>query len=390
MSKLTYRATVAACFVGYAVQAIVINFLPLLFVTMERDYGFSVGQITSLITVNFLLQLFTDLTSPLYVDRLGYRRSVLLAHVSAAAGLLLLPVLPEVMPPYAGVVCAVLLLALGGGLIEVLINPIVESGPGENKEKAISLLHSFYCWGHMGVVLLSTVFFALFGIGNWKIMSMLWALVPAANAVVFTKAPISVPPKTDTVGGMAKTLLKTPVFYAMLLMMFAAGAAEQAVSQWTSAFAEQGLGVSKTVGDLTGTMLFAALMGVTRALYGKKGDKLRLESAMAGGAALCVAAYLTIGLTPYPILGLLGCAVCGFGVGIFWPGSISLAAARIKNGGTAMYALLALAGDLGCTLGPTLAGAVGAKTNMQTGILSGIVFPVLLLAGLAGMRKVKK
>lgn len=376
-----YQKTIYACFVGYIVQAIVNNFVPLLFLTFEKSYHIPLSQITMLITINFGIQLLVDLLSAGFVDRIGYRVSVVLAHVFAAVGLVGLVLLPEIMPnAFAGLLIAVFIYALGGGLIEVLISPIVESCPTDNKEKAMSLLHSFYCWGHVGVVLLSTVFFGIFGIANWKILACIWALIPVINAFVFAKAPIAPLIEEGESGMTMLDLCKSKVFWVMMLMMLCAGASEQAVSQWASTFAEKGLGVTKTIGDLAGPMTFAILMGSSRAFYGKFGHKIDLDRFMLGSSVLCIFSYLLIVASPIPFLSLVGCGICGLSVGIMWPGTFSKASVALKNGGTAMFALLALAGDLGCSGGPTLVGFVSsaAADNLKVGILVAIAFPVVM------------
>ncbi len=390
MKKNNYQLTMYACFIGYIVQAIVNNFLPLLFVTFQKTYSIPLTQITLLITLNFGIQLVIDMLSAGFVDKIGYRASAIIAHVCSAAGLVLLTVLPGAFPdPFAGILIAVFIYAIGGGLIEVLISPILEACPTDNKEKAMSLLHSFYCWGHVGVVLISTLFFTLFGIENWKILAVCWAVVPAVNIILFAKAPIYSLHEEGETGLTLKQLFTRKIFWVMMLMMLCAGASEQAVSQWASTFAEQGLGVSKTIGDLAGPMSFAALMGLSRLLYGKFGDKLDLDKFMKMSCLLCIAAYLCISLIPLPAVGLVGCAVCGFSVGIMWPGTFSKASAAVKGGGTALFAMLALAGDVGCSGGPTLAGFISGCFNgeLRAGILAAIVFPVLLLIGIQLAKK---
>ena len=380
-----YQKTMYACFIGYIVQAVVNNFVPLLFVVFQDSYHIPLSQITALITINFLIQLGVDLLSAGVVDKLGYRTCVLIAHGCAAVGLVLLAFLPDLLPnPFAGILIAVGIYAVGGGLIEVLISPILEACPTKNKEKAMSLLHSFYCWGHVGVVLISTVFFRLAGVGNWRILTVLWALIPVGNLVLFAGAPIYSLHEEGETGLTLRELFTRKIFWILMLMMMCAGASEQAVSQWASIFAEKGLGVSKTVGDLAGPMAFAALMGTSRLIYGKYGDRLNLNRFMTLSCFLCIAAYGCISLIPNAAVGLAGCAVCGFSVGILWPGTFSKASAAVKGGGTAMFALLALAGDLGCSGGPTLAGAVSSLCgdNLRMGILAAVIFPVLLLAGM--------
>ena len=380
--KADYQKTIYACFTGYVVQAIVNNFVPLLFLTFESSYGIPLSRITLLITINFGIQLLVDLLSAGFVDRIGYRACIVAAHLFSAAGLLGLVILPELMPDaFIGILIAVIIYALGGGLIEVLISPIMESCPTDNKEKAMSLLHSFYCWGHVGVVLVSTCFFKMFGIENWKILTCIWVLIPVCNSLIFLKTPIAPLGEEGEKGLTLPRLFRNKIFWILMLMMLCAGASEQSVSQWASTFAEKGLGVSKTIGDLAGPMTFAILMGSARAFYGKFGEKIDLDKFMMGSSLLCVIAYLCISLSPSPLISLVGCAVCGLSVGIMWPGTFSKASATLKNGGTAMFALLALAGDVGCSGGPTLVGFVTGQmsNNLKLGILAGIVFPILLI-----------
>lgn len=383
--KTNYKSTMYACFIGYIVQAIVNNFVPLLFVTFQNSYQIPLSKITLLITINFLIQLIIDLASAGFIDRLGYRFSVILAHVCSAIGLISLTILPDIFAdPYAGILVAVAIYAVGGGLIEVLISPIIEACPTDHKESAMSLLHSFYCWGHVGVVLISTIFFTVCGIANWKILTLIWAIVPVANMILFTRVPIYSLNEDGERGLNLKELFAKKVFWLLMLMMLCAGASEQAVSQWASTFAEKGLGVSKTIGDLAGPMSFAFLMGISRLIYGKYGERINLEKFMKFSTVLCIVSYLCIVFVQYPVAGLVGCGVCGFSVGIMWPGTFSKASASIRNGGTAMFAMLALAGDVGCSGGPTLAGFVSsaAGNNLHVGICAALVFPVLMLVGL--------
>lgn len=379
-----YTKTIYACFIGYIIQAIVNNFAPLLFLTFHMQYGIALSNITLLVTINFGIQLLVDLVSVRFVDKIGYRTSMLFAHVFAATGLITLAILPEIFEnAFIGLLIAVVLYAVGGGLLEVLISPVMEACPTDNKEKAMSLLHSFYCWGHVGVVLISTLFFSVFGISNWKILALVWALVPVMNGILFSKVPIApLTPEGET-GLSLKELFGSKLFWIFMLMMVCAGASEQAVSQWASTFAEKGLGVSKTIGDLAGPMTFAVLMGLSRLIYGKYGDKFNLDRFMIGSGLLCIASYLVISFVPSAAVGLIGCAVCGLSVGIMWPGTFSKAAATIKGGGTAMFALLALGGDLGCSGGPTLAGFVSGMLgdDLRKGILAAVIFPVLLVLG---------
>ncbi len=382
--KYSYDSTMRACFTGYIVQAIVNNFAPLLFLTFQRTYHIPLQQITLLVTFNFGIQLLTDLLSVAFVDRMGYRASMVLAHILSALGLICLTVLPERMGhPFAGILISVIVYAVGGGLLEVLVSPVVEACPSTHKEKAMSMLHSFYCWGHVGVVLFSSIFFKLAGIENWKLLAVLWAVIPILNALIFTRVPIAPVLPEGEEGMTIVTLFQNRTFWLLFVMMICAGASEQSVSQWASLFAEKGLGISKTAGDLAGPMAFAFLMGASRAFYGNYGEKINLDRFMAVSSVLCILSYLCLVFMPVPVLSLAGCALCGLSVGILWPGTFSRASKALPAGGTALFALLALGGDIGCSGGPTLVGMVSGmcKGNLKAGILAALIFPVLLLTG---------
>ena len=389
--KKSYEHTIYASYIGYITQAIVNNLAPLLFLTFASTYNLSLAQITKITTINFLTQLIVDLICAKVIDRIGYRISVVFAHICAVTGLIGMAFLPELLGnAYVGLIAAVILYAIGGGIIEVLISPIVEACPTAKKEAAMSLLHSFYCWGHVGVVLLSTAFFAVFGIENWKVLACLFALIPLCNAFYFLLVPIY--PIVEEHEKLAfRELISKKAFWLLIIMMVCAGASEQAMSQWASAFAESGLKVSKTVGDLLGPCAFAVFMGTARAIYGKYSENIPLKKMMVGSAVLCIACYLLAVFGGHPVLGLIGCALCGFSVGIFWPGTFSIAAWELPGGGTAMYALMALAGDLGCSSGPTVVGMVSDRMNgeLRYGILAAILFPICMLVSLIFVKQKK-
>lgn len=376
-----WRHTQYASYLGYITQAIVNNLAPLLFLIFQEVYRIPLEQITLLVTVNFCVQLSVDMLSTRFVDKIGYRPCIVAAHFFAAAGLAGLGVFPRLLPdPFAGLLAAVFLYAIGGGLIEVLISPIVEACPTENKASVMSLLHSFYCWGSVGVILLSTLFLGAFGKSAWTVLALLWALLPMFNAFWFWRVPIARLTEEGEALPLGK-LFSQKLFWIFAALMVAAGACELSMSQWASAFAESGLGVSKTVGDLAGPCFFAVLMGCARVVYAKVGHKLNLLNAQWMCGLLCVAAYLLAALSPVPVLALLGCGLCGFSVGILWPGTFSVAARYLPKGGTAMFALLALFGDLGCTGGPTLVGFVSGAFGgeLKMGLLAAVVFPVFLI-----------
>ena len=380
MKEVSYQKTIYACFMGYIAQAIAVNFAPLLFLRFRAQYGIPLSEITALITICFVLQLMTDLVSTFFIDRIGYRAAVLLANTFVAAGFMSLTFLPELTPnPFLGLVISVIIYSVGSGLIEVVVSPMVEACPSANKSKTMSLLHSFYCWGSVGVVVVSTVFFRIFGIDKWKLLAVAWAVLPLINAVLFANTPIPDISEQQKEQISFGELLKNRVFWIFFVIMLCAGASEIAVSQWASAFAEKMLDIPKSDGDIAGPAMFAVLMGTARTIYGKYGEKVELGRMIFICSLFCILSYLMISLSPNSIISVMGIGLCGFSVGIMWPGTFSLAAASVK-GGNAMFALLALAGDIGCTAGPTLAGLVAeaANDNLKLGILSAIIFPTIL------------
>ena len=387
-----FRHTIAASYIGYITQAIVNNFAPLLFVTFHRTYDISLSRIGLLVTVNFVTQILVDLFSAKFTDRIGYRLNAVLAHIFAAVGLILLGILPELTSdPYLGISIAVVIYAVGGGLTEVIISPIVEACPTDKKGAAMSLLHSFYCWGSVLVVLVSTLLFRLLGLDSWRIISAMWAVIPACNAIYFCFVPIN--SLADEGRGMSITgLLKEKVFWVLALLMLCSGASELAMSQWASALAETGLHVSKTAGDLAGPCFFAILMGSGRVLHAHVAERFSLTGYLGACACLCIVSYLVVTFSPLPAISLAACGVCGLSVAAMWPGTFSISSKVCPQGGTTIFALLALAGDIGCSAGPTTVGFVSSalRDNLKLGLLSAIIFPALMLVGLAMCRKYEK
>ncbi len=387
-----YKKTLTACYLGFITQAIAANFAPLLFLKFHSDYHIPLGKIALISTVFFLTQLIIDVLCSYFADRIGYRRCVIASELCSALGLIGLAFLPELLPdPLAGIIISVIIYAVGSGLIEVLCSPIVEACPFDHKEAVMSLLHSFYCWGSVGVILLSTVFFAVFGIDSWKWLACIWALIPLYNIYNFATCPIE-PLAEDGESMKVSRLLRVPVFWIAIILMICAGASELSMSQWASAYAESALGLSKAIGDLAGPCMFAVTMGISRVIFGKYGDRLDLMKFMIGSGCLCLLCYVSASLSDNAVLGLIGCIMCGFSVGIMWPGTISICSGRLPAGGTAMFALLAMAGDLGGSLGPGLVGTITQMSgnNLKRGMLIGCLFPLILIVCLMLMKSMRK
>ena len=376
-----YKKTLVACYLGFVTQAITANFAPLLFLTFKDIYKVTLEQIALIPFTFYLTQLFVDLAATKYADKIGYRACVSVSQVISALGLVLMVILPDLLGnPFLGILISVILYAIGSGLIEVLVSPIVEACPFKNKDGMMSLLHSFYCWGAVGVILGSTIFFSLFGVENWKILALIWAIIPFLNTFNFLTCPIERLPVGHE-ENTTLTLLRLPLFWLLILLMVCSGASEATMAQWSSAFTESALGVTKAIGDLAGPCLFAAFMGISRLVYGKMSTRLNLVRTMFASGVLCAICYFIASLSTLPIIGLAGCAICGLAVGIMWPGSLSISAQQCPLGGTALFAFLALAGDLGATLSPTMVGYISelADGNLKTGLLVASAFPILLV-----------
>ena len=390
-NQKNYKKTLIACYLGFVTQAITANFAPLLFLTFKNVYGITLEKIAMIPLVFYLTQLIVDLAATKFADKIGYRICVMASQVLSSVGLVTMTFLPELLPhPFVGILISVVFYAIGSGLIEVLVSPIVEACPFENKDGVMSLLHSFYCWGAMGVILGSTLFFAVFGVENWKILTFIWALVPLYNTFNFINCPIERLVEDGKSMSISK-LLKTPIFWLMIMLMICSGASEASMAQWASAFTESAIGVSKAVGDLAGPCLFAMFMGISRMLYGKFSEKLDLTKVMLGCGVMCACCYLLASLSKLPILGLAGCALCGLAVGIMWPGSISVSSQSCPRGGTAMFAFLALAGDLGAMVSPAMVGSISemAGGNLKSGLLVATLFPVIMVVVLSVLRRLK-
>ena len=387
-----YKKTLTACYLGFITQAIAANFAPLLFLKFHTDFHIPLGRIALISTVFFLTQLIVDVLCSYFADRIGYRNCAVASEICSAAGLVGLAFLPELLPdPLMGIIISVIVYAVGSGLIEVLGSPIVEACPFEHKEAAMSLLHSFYCWGSVGVILLSTVFFAFWGTDSWRWLACIWTLIPLYNIYNFMTCPIEHP--TEEGKGMkAGSLFRVPLFWISIILMVCAGASELSMAQWASAYAESALGLTKARGDLTGPCMFAVTMGISRVIFGKYGDKLDLMKFMTGSGFLCLICYISASLSDNPMLGLIGCIMCGFSVGIMWPGTISICSGCLPNGGTAMFAFLAMAGDLGGAFGPGLVGNITqhANNDLRKGMLAGCVFPLVLIISLFLLKKMGK
>lgn len=388
--NFSFRATKYACYSGYITQAVVNNFTPLLFVIFASEFNLRIGLIASLITINFCTQMCVDLFGARYAERIGYRRVLVFSQLAAGIGMILLGVLPFIMPPYVGLVISVIIYAIGSGFTEVMVSPVIEALPGDAKASSMSLLHSFYCWGHVYTVLAATLYFNVFGLENWRYLSFYWAILPLLTAVLFSKVPINVFGGENGKRMKFTEFFRSRIFWIFILLMLCSGASELSMSQWSSMFAETSLKVSKNVGDILGPCMFAVFMGLSRMIYGKWGEKMDLKKCLIFSAVLCVAGYIVATIPVNKLVNLAGCGICGFSVGIMWPGVMSLAAGNFPTGGTALFGLLALAGDIGCFAGPEVVATASEITaSLKSGLFAAVIFPILIII-LTVMLKNKK
>lgn len=406
-----YRLTTISCFVGIFAQAVIINLAALLFMPLMRLHGLTYVQLGTLVAVNFSVQVGSDLVFSGLIDRIGFRRLVLPACLVGSLGLFLFALAPVLLPGrvFAGLLAATAVYSAAGGLLEVLLSPIVNAIPNEEKGAAMSLLHSFYAWGQMATIILTTLFLFLVGERHWQWMVGFWALLPLANFLLFLKAPFppSVPEEHRL--NMGDLILKPFCLLAFAAIFFGASA-EVLMNQWTSAFMERALLLPKLTGDLFGMCGFALMLGLGRAWHGKYGARFDISKALVAMSALAVLCYLVVALAPGSWPGLLACMVCGFATSLLWPGTLIVASERYPLAGAWMFALLAAAGDVGAGLGPWFTGWVvdhaidtaaalrleqwlgigGEQAALRLGILAGTIAPLLALLCHWGMKRMRE
>lgn len=377
--KLSYKATKISCYAGIANQAVIVNFAPLLFVVFARNFGLTMSQLASIITVNFVAQIIVDVLGVKYISKIGYRKILVSSQITSAIGFILMGILPFIMDPYWGIIIATICYAIGSGLTEVILSPVIEALPGEGKVSSMTFLHSFYCWGHLYTVLFATLYFNIFGVENWRYLSFYWALLPIITAFVFMKAPIVTLDEKVKEKTRLRDIFSSLTFWIFMILMVSSGAGEQSMAQWASMFAQESLKVSKNVGDILGPSIFALTMAISRILYGKIGEKMGIEKSLILYAGLGIFSFLTATVFKNPYINLLGCGICGFSLGVMWPVVLSFGAKKFPAGGTAIFALFSVAGDIGCSFGPELVARVTEITTFKTGLMSGAIFPATIL-----------
>lgn len=378
---ISYKRTKLSCYTGYFVQAIINNLPPLLFIVFNQKFGIGLNRLSLLITVNFVSQILIDLFAVKFSDKIGYKKLSVLSQAITTAGLICLAVLPNIINAFTGILIAILLNAVGSGLMEVIISPIIEAIPGDKKTSQMAFLHSFYCWGQVFVVLATTILVKILGKDNWHWIPLVWAILPLFNTISFLKCRMPENLAAEKQTPLGRLFFKR-TFVIMLILMLCAGASELGMSQWASYFAETALHVTKQVGDILGPCMFAVLMGLGRVLFGIFGEKLKIKTALAVSALLCAASYIAVSVSGNQYVSLIFCAFTGMCISIMWPGTFSLAAKEFPDGGNSMFALLALMGDVGCTLGPWIVSFTALQFfdgNLKGGIGFGSVFPIIMI-----------
>ncbi|MCQ2477954.1 MAG: MFS transporter [Clostridia bacterium] len=380
---MNLKQTKLACYIGYIVQAIINNFLPILFIVFQTNLDLTYEQLGRIVFINFFTQLLSDAVTPSVVKRIGYKGCAVLCHIFVTTGLIMLTVLTGIMSnTYLALIISVVVYAFGSGMIEVVISPIMELLPTENKAKNMAFLHSFYCWGQTFTVAVTTFMVLLLGYGNWRFIPLVWAIVPLFNTVLFLKVTVIEP--NEVKGSFSNRNFLSKEFICFIIFMICAGASEISMASFASVFAQNALGVSKLTGDLLGPCSFAVCMGIGRVLYGAFSDKISIKKALILNNILCVICYLTVAFTNINFLSLVFCALCGFSVSLLWPGTYSLAAKRFGGGNTVMFSIFALCGDIGCSAGPWLLGYIAdVSGSLKKGFAVCTVFPlVMILAAL--------
>lgn len=378
--KINYTPTKISAYVGYFVQAIVNNFLPILFVAFQDIYGIGYEKLGRLIVFNFITQMVTDILSPKIISLLGYRKTAVMCQLIAALGLTLAAVLPNVLPnAYIGIVLAVIVYAFASGLMEVIISPMIEMLPTSNKSGNMSLLHSFYCWGQAITTVGTTLLLSAFGYRGWTYIPLIWAIVPFINAFSFIRVPI-VEPQPERKSDSFRVLFSDRRFRVFMLIMLCAGASEIAMAEWASVFAQNALGVSQIAGDLAGPCAFSLFMGLGRLLYAAFSEKISYRSTVIVLGLCCAVCYYIAAFASIPIFALAACALCGFTVSILWPGTISAGAVAFPRGDAVMFSVFAMCGDIGCCIGPWLLGVVAEHFTLNIGFAVSSFFPLLMVA----------
>ena len=381
--KLTFKHTKLACYLGYIVSAMINNFTPLLFVIFQTVFKIKMWQLSRLIPLNCGTQMTVDFLGAKFADKVGYRKMAVTANILCVSGLIILGALTRIINPYTAILIATVTMAVSSGLLEVIVSPIIAAIPSDETSGSMSLLHSFYSWGQVLTVLVSTLFFVMFGKNNWNMLCFLWTVIPVISGALFLKVPINSYTDEKIKVPMRK-LFKVKIFWVFLILMLCAGAAELGMAQWASLFAETALHVSKTVGDLFGPCSFAVAMGIGRVMYAKFSQKLNILNYIIFCSFLCTISYVMAALSPNSFLSLLGCTLCGFSVGVMWPGVLSMASVKCPEGGTALFGLLAFSGDIGCFAGPNFIAAVSEKVTvngsaLKGGILFCAIFPLVMI-----------
>lgn len=379
MMRSKFLGTKLACYVGYVVQAVINNFLPILFIALQDVYGLGYERLARLIIFNFASQIAVDFSAPKIVALFGYRKSAALSQAMAALGLVSMGILPRIMSnTYLAIIISIIIYAIGSGMMEVIISPIIEMLPTKNKSGNMAFLHSFYCWGQAFTIIVTTLLVTVFGYKGWANIPLIWAVIPFLNTFSFFKVPV-IEPKGEEKGDSFKSLASSKRFIIYMVMMFCGGACEIAMAEWASLFAQQALGISKVIGDLAGPCAFALFMGTGRVLYGWISKKVDFRKTVIVMSLLCFICYLTVAFCKIPAFSLIACAACGFSVSLFWPGVLSEGAKDFKRGGSVMYGVFALCGDTGCSAGPWIIGIIADRLGLNFGFSVAAIFPVIMI-----------
>lgn len=369
LTAKSYQLTTISCFVGIFCQAVSSNITAILFIPLMTLYGLSYVHLGLLVGINFTTQVLVDIIASRLVDRYGFRVFVLPSDILAVIGLVLFGLTPVLFDNIlTGLVFSTIIFSASCGLQEVMLSPIVNAIPHNDKGPAMALMHSFYAWGQVATIIITTLFLFFFGIENWQVIVFLWALVPLVNFFMFLAAPFPGVIHENQRMTMRDLILK-PFYLVALLAIMGGAATELVMNQWSSTFSEKVLELPKVTGDILGMCGFAVFLGLGRVLYGRYGSKINMNNVLVGSAAAAVVCYIAVAISPLPAISLAACAVCGLAASLLWPGTLVITAEKYPLAGAWIFAILAAAGDIGAASGPFAAGVITDLTRQMPSIL---------------------
>ena len=374
-----YKITKYTCYLFYVLQGTLLNLTPLLFVPLMEQYGLSYMKLGALASVNFATQLIVDIVLSKLTDKHRYRISLRLSASAAFIGYMIFAWAPgRLGDPYTWLLIGTVVYSIGAGLMEITISPLIHALPDKAKGKSMAILHSFYAWGVVLTVIVSTSVLAIIGRDKWNFIVTGWLIVPVIGFILSCIMPVPKPEsgENERTAGSFRILIK-PAFILFLAMIFFGSCAEAVMTQWSSAFLERAVGLDKLIGDIAGMSMFALMLGLCRMASAALDKKISLSTYMMLGTIGAVICYIIVSVSNVAAVSLIFCALTGFMVGMLWPGTLVLAADAFPKAGAWLFAYLAVAGDLGGVFGPWITGAIADRSGLNAGLGAAAIFPVI-------------